>query len=291
MARILNFGSLNIDYVYSVDDFTKPGETINSTQLEIFCGGKGLNQSIALSRAGADVYHAGIIGAKGAMLLDALTAANVNVDLISQLNIPDGHAIIQLNKQGENCIVVHAGSNKCISNYKVEDVFQHFGLGDILVIQNEINNLAYIMQLAHQKKMKIVFNPSPIDDSICQLPLKYVDYLILNQLEAMKILSTEDDSNLLNRLSNMLPNAHIVLTLGAQGSKYKYQNTEYEQDIFAVDVVDTTAAGDTFLGYFVASIAREDSAQAALEIAAKAASIAITTKGAAQSIPTLDAIF
>lgn len=92
--KILNFGSLNIDKVYQVKDFVRPGETISSKKLDFFCGGKGLNQSIAISRAGAPVYHAGCIGYDGDMLSDALTASHIHTEYLRKLEIPTGHAVI-----------------------------------------------------------------------------------------------------------------------------------------------------------------------------------------------------
>ncbi|ONI45219.1 ribokinase [Candidatus Epulonipiscioides gigas] len=287
MAKILNFGSLNIDYVYSVDHFVMPGETTSSSKLELFCGGKGLNQSIALSRAGATVYHAGVIGKNGEMLTETLKEANVNIDFVTQIDVDNGHAIIQLDKKGENCIILHEGSNACISKEHIEKTFEFFEKDDFLVLQNEINNIPYIMELAQAKGIKIVLNPSPIDENITQLPLEYVDYFILNRIEAMEILKTKSEENLLEKLATKFPNAHIVLTLGEHGAKYKCKDIEYEQGIFKTNVVDTTAAGDTFLGYFVACISKKEDIKTALEISAKAASITITQKGASNSIPFL----
>ena len=102
--KVLNFGSLNLDYVYQVDHMVQAGETLSSIDRKVFCGGKGLNQSIALARAGAQVYHAGLIGPEGEILVDILKEANVNVELVGQIEEATGHAMIQVDPSGQNCI-------------------------------------------------------------------------------------------------------------------------------------------------------------------------------------------
>ena len=290
MVKILSFGSLNIDYVYTLDHIVNHGETIASNNLELFCGGKGLNQSIALKKAGANVYHAGNVGKNGQMLLDALKAASVNVDNIEKLDVDNGHAIIQVDKCGENSIILHKGSNELVTRSHIDKTFENFSCGDFLVLQNEINNLQYIMEKAHEKGIKIVLNPSPITDEIYDLPLEYVDYFVLNEIEAKQILNIDDDEDLLLNFSKKFNKAHIVLTLGSKGSCYKYKDTMIIQDIFETEVVDTTAAGDTFLGYFISSVSSGKTPKEALELSAKASSIAISKKGASNSIPNIEDI-
>ena len=110
--KIINMGSLNLDNVYQVRNIVRPGETISSTGMEVHCGGKGLNQSIALAKAGMEVYHAGIVGtADGDMLIQALEDAHVNTSLIKRIEGKSGHCIIQVDENGQNCIVLHGGAN------------------------------------------------------------------------------------------------------------------------------------------------------------------------------------
>ena len=140
--KVLNFGSLNIDYVYDVDDFVKKGETISSKDLNVFCGGKGLNQSVALAKAGAEVYHAGMIGEDGKFLLDLLKEAGVNIDnVVIRDDIRTGNAIIQRNKSGDNCIILFSGANRSITKDYVDRVLSGFEKGDYIVLQNEISEL------------------------------------------------------------------------------------------------------------------------------------------------------
>lgn len=160
--KVLNFGSLNIDYVYSLDHFVQKGETISSRSLNIFSGGKGLNQSVALGRAGAEVYHAGAIGQDGDFLTDILRDAGVRTEYVRRLSsVRTGNAIIQRDSKGDNCIILYGGANQSIEKAQVDETLDQFSEGDFLVLQNEINELPYIMEQAHKKGLRIVLNPSP----------------------------------------------------------------------------------------------------------------------------------
>ncbi len=183
--KILNFGSLNIDYTYDVDHFVRGGETLSSKALHLFPGGKGLNQSIAASRSGADVWHAGAVGkSDGEFLIKQLNEAGVNTDYVKRLEVPSGHAIIQRQPDGGNCILLFGGSNQEITRRMADEVLEHFGKGDYLLLQNEISEVGYIMKRAAEKGMRIVLNPSPMDEKIGKLPLENVDYFLLNEVEA-----------------------------------------------------------------------------------------------------------
>mgnify|MGYP002519270325 CR=1 FL=1 len=284
--KFLSFGSLNIDHTYQVDHFVQKGETLSSLSLNIFSGGKGMNQSIALSRAGADVYHAGCIGKDGLFLLDQLKQAGVHTELIKVLeDVPTGHAIIQNDQEGDNCILLYGGANQSITKEYVDEVLSHFEEGDYLVLQNEINNLDYIITQAHLKKMMIVLNPSPMNNIIHALPLDYINYFILNKLEACQLLNRDvlDAKALCDMMHKKFPKAKIVLTLGEKGSCFMKDNTIRYQSAYKVEAVDTTAAGDTFTGYFLAF----NNSLKALDMASRASAITVTKRGAAPSIPTL----
>ncbi|HIZ78401.1 MAG TPA: ribokinase [Candidatus Lachnoclostridium stercorigallinarum] len=285
--KVLNYGSLNIDNVYSVDHFVRGGETLSSSKMEIFSGGKGLNQSIALAKSGAEVWHAGAVGeGDGEFLLDMMKDAGVNVSLVSHVEGKTGHAIIQRDGAGQNCILLFGGANQKITKEQVDQAMEHFEEGDFLVLQNEINEIAYIMEKAHEKGMKIVLNPSPMDGKIAGYPLEYVDYFLLNEIEAGDICKTQGEGEeLLEKLSAMFPKAKIVLTLGGDGSMYKDGDLVLKQPIYRVPVADTTAAGDTFTGFFIGGLMQGEDAKTALDHAAKAAAIAVSRPGAAPSIP------
>ena len=289
--KVLNFGSLNIDYVYSVDHFVRAGETLASDELELFCGGKGLNQSIAFARAGAEVFHAGCIGKDGTMLTDTLQSSDVDTSLIKTNDkISTGHAIIQVNKNGENCILLFGGANLTISEEFAREVISKFECGDLLVLQNEINNIDLIIKLANEKGLQTVLNPSPFNEKISALDLSLINWLILNETEGKEITGKEDSNDILDTLLSRFPSMKVVLTLGADGSVYADKDIRIKQDIFKANVVDTTAAGDTFTGYFFSSVMRGNTPAEALRIASAASAIAVSRKGASPSIPTLDEV-
>ena len=286
--KVLCFGSLNIDYTYKVEHFVQKGETISSQSLQVFSGGKGLNQSIALAKAGADTYHAGAIAMDGRFLLEQMEEAGVHTEMVSVLaEVRSGNAIIQNDRDGDNCIILYGGANQAITRKQVEEVIARFDAGDYIVLQNEINELAYIMGKAHERGMKVILNPSPMDEKISALPLNDVDYFLLNEVEAEQILNTEETAGevLADKLVERFPGAAIVLTLGSRGSIYADGSRKIRQQAYRVKAVDTTAAGDTFTGYFIAGIAAGEPAERAMEMAARASAIAVTRAGAAPSIP------
>ncbi len=289
--KVLCFGSLNIDYTYKVDHFVQKGETLSSDGLHVFTGGKGLNQSIALGRAGAETYHAGAIGEDGMFLLEQMNLAGVHTGYVEvKKDVRTGNAIIQNDRNGDNCILLYGGANQAITREQVDRVFSGFSEGDYLVLQNEINELSYIMESAKKKNMRIVLNPSPMNEKILSLPLQDVDIFMLNEIEAGQILGLdqkEDRETLSGKLMEKFPGSMVVLTLGEAGSVCIYRGKIYRQKAYHVKAVDTTAAGDTFTGFFIGSIMRGEGVEGAMGMAAKASAIAVTRQGAAPSIPTL----
>lgn len=287
--KVLVFGSLNLDYVYKVNHFVQPGETLSSDEMNIFCGGKGLNQSVAFANSGMETWHAGAIGNSGTeCLLEMLQKAGVHTDLIQKKEIPNGHAIIQTTPDGENNIILYGGANRKITKEDVKMVISKFESGDYIVLQNEINQLSYIMEKAHEKGMKIVLNPSPMNEKIFKLSLSYVDYFLLNEVEGSAVCELDETNpkKLADKLTEKFPDAKIVLTLGKAGSVYAFGKERIYQEIFPVETVDTTAAGDTFTGFFMSEIIRGKEPKEALKTASLASSIAVGRAGAAPSIPT-----
>lgn len=293
MNKILNFGSLNIDYVYKLDHIVRKGETITSTALNVYSGGKGLNQSVALGKAGLRTFHAGQIGPDGMFLLDVLKKANVDV---SHVRVNDmvrtGNALIQNDKDGDNCIILYPGANRAITKDLVDSVLADFGKGDYLVLQNEINCLGLIINKAHEKGMTIVLNPSPMDDHLNEIDLSKIDWFLLNEVEAAQLTGADPfrADELSDALKMKFPHAKIVLTLGGSGSRYIDRDQVICQDAFHVKAVDTTAAGDTFTGFFLSGIISGRSVKDALQLASRAAAIAVSRPGAAPSIPTMEEV-
>ncbi len=291
--KVLSFGSLNVDYVYKLPHVVMKGETIASKALNIYPGGKGLNQSIALGKAGADVYHAGAIGEDGKFLVKCLEDAGVDTKYVKVFDdVKSGHAIIQNTDDGDNCILLFGGANQMITKEQVDETLADFESGDYLILQNEINELKYIIEQAHAKGMQIVLNPSPMNEVITALPLEYVNYFLLNEIEASQVLGkpVEDPDEIMTALVERFPNAKIVLTLGGDGSLFFDGTRKVAQGIYKVKAVDTTAAGDTFTGYFIAGEAKGQAVEVSMDMAAKAAAITVSRPGAGVAIPTLNEV-
>lgn len=283
--KVLNFGSLNLDYVYSVDHMVTPGETLASGGMNVFCGGKGLNQSIALAKAGVPVYHAGMVGEEGGMLLQACREGGVNGEYIRTIPGKSGHTIIQVDKNGQNCILLYGGANRSLTKEYIDEVLGNFEKGDVLLLQNEVNLLDYIIERAYARDMTIILNPSPYDSALDGCDFGKISMFLMNEVEGAQVTGEEDPEKILKRLKELYPNTKVVLTLGGSGSVYQYRDEQYRQGIYKVKAVDTTAAGDTFTGYFISSIIEGMSVPEGLKLAAKASAIAVSREGATASIP------
>lgn len=285
--KILNLGSLNYDYVYDVEHILVPGETLASSRMDTFAGGKGLNQSIALAKAGVKVFHAGCIGEDGEALLDLCQCNGVDCKFIKKIPGKSGHTIIQVDQEGQNCILLHGGANRSLKKTYIDEVLSHFEKGDMILLQNEVNELDYIIDKAFENGIEIVLNPSPFDEALDKCDLSKISIFILNEIEGEQITNKKEPKEILKGMQNQFPKAKIVLTLGSKGCIYQDQDHFYTQSIFKVKAVDTTAAGDTFTGYFISAIIQDKTVKEALELAAKASAIAVSRPGATASIPRL----
>ena len=283
--RVLNIGSLNLDYVYSVDHIILPGETEATGTRNVFLGGKGINQSMALAKAGVEVYHGGLIGNGGQPFLDACKEYGVHADFIRKVDAPDGHSIIQIDKNAQNSILLFGGTNQMLTEKFVDEILSHFTSEDILLLQNEVNLLPYIVDQAYAKGMQIALNPSPFNEKLDAVDMSKISIFLLNEVEGNQLTGLTEPNDILDKLQELYPHARIVLTLGKDGAMYADQTQRVYQPIFKVKAVDTTAAGDTFTGYFLAGLMSGMDMQEVLKMSAKASSIAVTREGAVPSIP------
>jgi len=284
--KILNFGSCNIDFVYSVEQIVVPGETITTKGMEVFPGGKGLNQSIAIARAGASVYHAGCIGQDGVWLGELLAENGVDISYLKKLDAKNGHAVIQVSETGENSIFLYPGSNRMLTVEFIKEVLLSFSKGDILVLQNEVNLVDEMIRLAYEKGMQILLNPAPFTQELKRIDFNMISYLVLNEVEAKCFTGTEDAEESIAYLLEHYPDMRVILTLGKKGCIYADRDQVMSYPAFCVDAVDTTAAGDTFTGYFIAMLAQGKSVREAIGLATAASALAVSKMGAATSIPT-----
>ena len=288
--NLLVFGSLNTDHTYHMDQFIRPGETRACGAYEVHAGGKGLNQAVALAKAGCPVSMAGAVGSDGQMLLDYLTAVGIDISHVYCSEEPTGHAVIQINREGENAIIIHGGANRSIPGDRIEKTISAFCEGDWLLLQNEINDVDQIIRRAHRQGMTIVLNPSPATKEMKDWPLELVDWFVLNEIEGEDLTGLADPEEMLPELVRRYPAGKFVLTLGEKGAVYADARTQIRQPAIPAHLVDTTAAGDTFVGYLIAELTRNVQIRQALLTAAAAASITISRKGAGESIPRIEEV-
>ena len=288
--KVLCFGSANLDHVYKVDHFTAPGETQNCLEYAIKCGGKGVNQAIAMALAGNDTYFAGIIGNDGNMLKDALVKKGVNIDYLKISDKPTGHAIIEVDQSGQNHILLYGGTNKEIDFEYIDEVLAHFSKDDVIVLQNEINNIPYIIDHCYEKGMKIFFNAAPYDETIQNYPLEKVTWLVVNETEGAALSKEEDYEKILQVLKQKYPQTNLLFTMGKDGSRVLTAEEDVKVNAMKVNAIDTTGAGDTYIGYFVKGVIEELSLVEAANLATKASAIAVTRFGAVDSIPSYNEV-
>ena len=288
--KILNYGSLNLDYIYRVDHFVQPGETLSALSQTVNPGGKGLNQSIALARAGAKVYHAGCLGIGGDSLRTLLEGNGVNTDHLYPSDALQGNAVIQVDPSGQNCILLFGGSNQCVTREQITAVLSDFGAGDWVVLQNEINALPLIVDLAYERGMKIALNPSPYNEKLGAVDFGKLDWLLVNEVEAQQLSGSRDPKEAWKILRGPYPHLQLLVTLGSEGSIAFTGDETVQGKASRVTAVDTTAAGDTFTGYFIASLMEGRPLAECMRRASIASGIAVTRAGAAASIPTREEV-
>ena len=284
-SKIINFGSINIDHVYRVPHLVKPGETLSSLDLVTGLGGKGANQSVAIARAGVSVAHVGRVFKGDRWAVELLASTGVDTDNIALIEGASGHAIIQVDDQGENAIVLHGGANQSFSIADIESALNHNQQARYLLMQNETNLLAETFELAQAKGIKIVLNPAPMTDNIKDLPLAKLDTLIVNRGEAETLCGAADIDQMTQQMAALAPQTRVVVTLGGDGAMLLANGEVTHMNSPSVDVVDTTGAGDTFVGYFLAGVAEGMNDHDALQRACLAGSIAVTRQGAITAIP------
>lgn len=294
MPKVLNFGSLNLDYVYQVSHFVKPGETQGAESQAINAGGKGLNQSVALAKAGAEVYHAGCLGIGGEKLEKILREYGVDTSFLIPVNQLQGNAVIQVTPSGENSIVLFGGSNQCISEEQINNTLSSFGEGDFLILQNEINNLPMIIDKAQAIGMVIFLNPSPFNDRLDQVEFGKLDWLLVNEIEAEQFTGENTPEAVWQNVHNRYPKLSLLLTQGSRGSfAFRVNKASWEKEFqraYPVKAVDTTGAGDTYTGFFISSLMKNLPLTECMRRASMAAAISVMRSGAARSIPSAEEV-
>lgn len=285
MGKVLNLGSINIDHVYQMPQFVQPGQTLASTRYNMGAGGKGFNQSIALARAGVGVAHLGCIGPDGEWLRETLSADGVDCGHLGEALEPTGHAIIQVVPGGENAIVLHAGANCSVTISQVERALRGADAGDWFLCQNETSCVPEALRLARSAGLKTAYNAAPVDARVGANALEFVDFLFVNETEANALGHGHSMKEKLEFLKAVNPGMDIIVTLGAEGAIWSGPEVFHKVSPPACKVVDTTAAGDTFIGYCLAALIGQRSPEESLALASRAAAICVSREGAASSIP------
>ncbi|WP_085902679.1 ribokinase [Kiloniella majae] len=280
---IMNIGSINVDHVYRVPYFVKPGETLPSKSYQRVLGGKGANQSVALARAGENVKHIGVIGDDHTWIIEELQSSKVDTSSIEVGSVATGHALIQVDDNAENCILLFSGANHELDINSLSDKLTGFEKGGWVLFQNEMPNLNQMISLVKEMGARVAVNPAPFDDAAKAIDYDLVDLLIVNDLEAEELAKTKGHGDL-GKLAELCP--VVIITRGTQGAICYSGDETIEVPAFKVDAVDTTGAGDTFVGYVLSSVVQELPLKEAMQRASAASALAVTKAGASVAIPT-----
>lgn len=280
---IWNLGSINADMVYAMPHLPGPGETLAATGLRQFLGGKGANMSVAAARAAARVHHIGAVGPDGKWAVNRLMEYGVDTTHVARVAEPTGHAIVAVDPQGENQIILYPGANRAIPVDKLGLALSQAQAGDILLMQNETNLQTKAARMGRDLGLTVCYAAAPFDALAVKAVLPWLDFLILNEVEA----------NQLRAATGMAPEAlavaRVIVTLGSRGCRVIDTVSGDTTDFPAIPVVpvDTTGAGDTFTGYVLAGLDRGMPMPQAVGLATRAAAIMVTRHGTADVIPDL----
>jgi len=283
---VWNLGSINVDLFYRLRYLPVPGETQPALSHQTGLGGKGANQSVAIARAGAPVHHIGMIGADNGWVLGRLSEYGVDVTHVARTEAATGHAIIMVDEMGENTIVTYAGANYAQLVGNIESALGEAKSGDILALQTEVSHLAEAAQLARARGLSVVYSAAPFKPEIARKMLPHIDLLVLNEIEAGQL------AEALGMAVEEVPVPNMLMTLGGRGAIWRDQATGevIEVGAFAVEPVDTTGAGDCFIGYVLAGLDQGLGRAEALRLGAAAAALQVTRPGTADAIPARDEV-
>jgi len=278
---VYNLGSINADHIYTVSHLPKPGETLSADGFKTGLGGKGANQSVAVARAGSDVVHIGAIGADGRWAKDRISEYGVDTRFINTVDVPTGHAIINVDRTGENAIVIFSGANLKQDIHQIKEALRSAKAGDILLLQNETSHQVEAAKIAADKAMIVIYSAAPFSVDAVKNMLCYTTIIVMNQVESEQL-----RAGLETDLAKS-PVKDILVTKGADGVDWISMQTGKTQHVpsISVSAVDTTAAGDTFAGYFAAGLDQGMDVKVAMQLGSAAAGLKVTRKGTADAIP------
>ncbi len=273
---VFNLGSINVDHVYTVPHLPLPGETIAADSYATGLGGKGANQSVAAALGGAATVHIGAIGQDGGWTVQRLQGFGVDTSHIATLNLPTAHAIITVDPQGENAIVLYAGANADQSEARIAAALAGAGPGDSLLLQNETTLQPFAAQLARDKGMRVIYSAAPFSVEAVRAVLPHVSLLVMNRVESEQLAAALGPVDV----------PETIVTHGADGAVWTVRGGEtVTAPAFAVQPVDTTGAGDCFIGSVAAALDAGMDRAGALRYASAAAALQVTRPGAADAMP------
>jgi ribokinase len=283
---ILNLGSINADYFYDLPHLPTAGETLAAKAMYIGLGGKGANQSVAASRAGASVSHIGAVGHDGTWAIERLKAFGVETRGIRKSDLPTAHAIVMVDENGENQIVIFSGANHDQDEAGIFSALDAAGSGDWLLLQNETSHQVEAARKARELGLNVAYSAAPFDVAAIQAVLHYANLVIMNEIEAFQF------EEATGRKTRDLPVRHVLITKGRNGAEWFDMDTKEITSCpaFSVDPVDTTGAGDTFAGYTVAGLSLGLPLNLTLRRASAAAALCVTRKGTADAIPGINEV-
>lgn len=280
---IFNLGSINVDLFYRVPHLPAPGETLAARSFHRGLGGKGANMSVAAARAAARCVHIGAVGRDGAWTVDRLMEYGVYTHCISTVSADTGNALIAVDDEGENNIILYPGANHAIDADHIATALAEAGPSDIFLTQNETNAQRGAAEQASARGMRVVYAAAPFDAEAVQAVLPLLDMLFLNAVEAQQLQDATGTG------PEALPVRDVIVTLGGEGARWFNTDTGEVRSFDAVPVtpVDTTGAGDTFTGYVLAGLDRGLPMAQAIGQAMIAGAIMVTREGTADVIPDL----
>ncbi|WP_130805836.1 ribokinase [Senegalia massiliensis] len=294
MSDVVVVGSLNMDMVVSVPHIPKIGETILATDIQYYGGGKGSNQAIAAARLGCKVSMIGKVGNdnNGEHLIQSLKSEGINTEGVEISNNISGTAFINVSLDGDNNIVVYPGANNDIDIEQIERYREIIENSKICILQMEIpyKVVKYVINLCYEKEVQVVFNPAPATKEIEDELINKINILIPNETE-LSFLSDEktlakDNIEQIAKKTYEKGCTHLIVTLGSKGSLYLSKGGSKYFSSKKTKVVDSTAAGDSFIGALVTGIIQGKSIDDAMEYASYAASLTVSKSGAQSSLPT-----
>ena len=297
MKKICVIGSLNMDLVVIVDEMPKKGQTLIGSQFKEVPGGKGANQAVAMARLNGNVTMIGKVGNDGfgQTLVNALKKDNVNTDYIKVEEGPSGVALITVDKNAENSIVVAPGANFRVLKEDIDKSIDAIKESDIVVVQLEtpLDTIKYALQESKKLGKYTILNPAPavkLDDDI----IKNVDLLTPNEteLEILSGLKIENEDDIIKAAEIMIQKGvkQLIVTLGSKGSLYIDKDNMKFKKSYKVDAIDTTAAGDSYTGALSVAFSQDKDIEEAMDFASKVGALCVTKEGAQTSLPTIQEV-